>query len=51
MTTPTSVRKRVADAAAPAPVPAGRRPERGARRRRVGLRLVALAALLALGSW
>ncbi|MFD6803438.1 ABC transporter permease subunit, partial [Streptomyces cyaneofuscatus] len=48
MTTPTSVRKRVADAAAPAPVPAGRRPERGARWRRVGLRLVALAALLAL---
>ncbi|WP_225994742.1 ABC transporter permease subunit [Streptomyces arboris] len=46
MTTPPSVRKRVA--AAPAPVPAGRRPERGARWRRVGLRLVALAALLAL---
>ncbi|MFZ4264140.1 ABC transporter permease [Streptomyces arboris] len=48
MTTPPSVRKRVADTAAPAPVPAGRRPERGARWRRVGLRLVALAALLAL---
>ena len=48
MTTPTSVRKRAADAAAPAPGPTGRRPERGARWRRVGLRLVALAALLAL---
>ncbi|MEU3263420.1 hypothetical protein [Streptomyces bacillaris] len=50
MTTPTSVRKRAADAPAPAsaPAPVGRRPERGARWRRVGLRLVALATLLAL---
>lgn len=49
MSTSLSVPERTADAAPPsAPEPPLRRPERAARLRRVGLRVVAVAALLAL---